>query len=355
MAPLISLIMPVYNTEKYLKEAVDSVLAQTFQDFELIMADDCSTDGSAATADRYAEDHPGKIRVIHLEKNGGPSNARNRALEIACGRYVGFMDSDDTIEKDMLERAASCITEHAPDAVIFGMTERYYAQDGSLKYTKKIVMPCNGLLDREGLRRSMIQLEERTLYGYTCNKFYRLDRIKKCGIKYEKLRLLEDTVFNIEYFNDAENAYIVSYAPYNYARRIENSVTSQFVPEYYELHTMKVRRIYGQYEYWNMCTPEVKRILGNIYVRYTLSALQRNCDRRAAMKHKDRKAFLKEQYGSVLYADLAESCRPGNRLIGIFAALYRKKLTGLSLMYARAVYIAKNRLPVLFARFKQNG
>ena len=82
-APFITLIMPVYNAEKYLRAAIDSVLAQTFSDFELLLVDDCSPDGSGAICDEFARNAPEKIRVLHLEKNGGPSNARNMALQHA--------------------------------------------------------------------------------------------------------------------------------------------------------------------------------------------------------------------------------------------------------------------------------
>ena len=92
--------MPVYHAEKYLRAAIDSVLAQTFSDYELLLVDDCSPDGSGAICDEYARSAPEKIRVLHLEKNGGPSNARNMALQYARGTYVCFMDSDDTIDPD---------------------------------------------------------------------------------------------------------------------------------------------------------------------------------------------------------------------------------------------------------------
>lgn len=352
--PLISLIMPVYNAEKYLSASVDSVLSQTFQDFELILVVDCSPDNSASIADKYAEDFTGKIRVIHLEKNGGASNARNVGIENARGKYVGFIDSDDTVENVLLETAVKYLSEYSVDAFIFGATEYYYAQNGELKYTEKVVMSEDKLLpDKESLRKEIIHLEERTLYGYAWNKIYKLSRITENGIHFENMRLHEDTLFNIAYFMDAKSAYISSASMYNYAKRIENSITSQFVPEYYELHTRKIQKLYDQHVYWNMCTPDVKRILANIYTRYTLSALQRNCDKRAGMNHRDRKRFFKEQYGSVLYKELMKYCGPDNKLLAIFAMLYKRRCTGLSLMLARTVFVIKNKLPIVFAKLKR--
>ena len=304
-APFITLIMPVYNAEKYLRAAIDSVLAQTFSDFELLLVDDCSPDGSGAICDEFARNAPEKIRVLHLEKNGGPSNARNMALQHARGTYVCFMDSDDTIDPDLFERAAAAAKEYGVSAVIYGMVEEYYDQKGKLKYTKCIAPEQNRLLsDQTELRKEIIHLEERTLYGYASNKLYDLARIRQTGLCFENLTLNEDTVFNIRYFTEAPSAYLLAMAPYHYGKRLESSVTSRFVPDYYELQMLRVRMIYEQYLSWNLCTAEVRKILGNLYIRYTVSALQRNCDPRAEMDHAARRAWLQAQFSSEMYTAL---------------------------------------------------
>lgn len=97
--PKLSVIVPVYNTEKYLRECVDSILAQTFTDFELILVNDGSTDNSGAICDEYAAKDP-RIQVIHQE-NGGITVARKSGVRVARGEYVTFVDSDDWIDKDM--------------------------------------------------------------------------------------------------------------------------------------------------------------------------------------------------------------------------------------------------------------
>ena len=117
--PKLSVIVPVYNTEKYLRECIDSILAQTFTDFELILVDDGSTDHSGAICDEYAG-KDARIRVIHQE-NGGITVARKSGVRVAVGEYVTFVDSDDWIDKDMYSTMLNCQNDTMPDVIICGM------------------------------------------------------------------------------------------------------------------------------------------------------------------------------------------------------------------------------------------
>ena len=94
-SPLISIIVPVYNVEDYIRPCLDSILAQTYTNFEAILVDDGSKDGSGSVCDEYAE-KDSRFIVVHKE-NGGVSSARNKGLEIAKGEYIAFVDSDDWI------------------------------------------------------------------------------------------------------------------------------------------------------------------------------------------------------------------------------------------------------------------
>ena len=100
--PKVSVIVPVYNAEKYLQECVDSILRQTLADLELILVDDGSTDSSPAICDRYAE-QDARVKVIR-QANAGLSAARNRGIEVAAGEWVAFVDSDDFVDKNMFEQ-----------------------------------------------------------------------------------------------------------------------------------------------------------------------------------------------------------------------------------------------------------
>ncbi len=119
--PTISVIIPVYNVENYLARCVDSILAQTFEDLEVILVDDGSPDGSGKICDLYAKKDP-RVQVIH-KPNGGLSSARNAGLDIAAGEYLSFIDSDDWIEPDTYGHMMGLLQKYQAQIVSFGNYE----------------------------------------------------------------------------------------------------------------------------------------------------------------------------------------------------------------------------------------
>ena len=114
----ISVIVPVYNVEKYLSRCVDSILNQTFTDFECILVDDGSPDNCGKICDEYAKKDK-RVKVIH-KQNGGLSDARNTGLDIAGGEYIYFLDSDDYVEYNLLEKLNDTICVCNAEMIVFG-------------------------------------------------------------------------------------------------------------------------------------------------------------------------------------------------------------------------------------------
>ena len=114
---MISIVVPVYNNKDRVKRSVESILNQTYQDIEIVMVDDGSTDGSGLICDQLAEEYPNVCKVIH-QKNMGVSVARNVAIENTHGEYIGFVDSDDYIEPDFLEKLVDAMERNDADIVV---------------------------------------------------------------------------------------------------------------------------------------------------------------------------------------------------------------------------------------------
>ena len=127
--PLISIIIPAYNVEGFLKECLDSIVKQSFDDYEVILVDDGSTDSSPIICDQYAERYS-NVHVIHKE-NGGVSSARNVALDIAVGQWIWFVDADDYISSDSFDLLYKTIKSHDCDTVFSGLIRVY--EDGRIE------------------------------------------------------------------------------------------------------------------------------------------------------------------------------------------------------------------------------
>jgi len=192
MTPTFSIIIPVYNVAPYLRECLDSVLAQTFIGWEAICVDDGSTDGSGAILDEYAG-KDSRFKVIH-QANAGVSAARNAALEVARGDWICFLDADDYFEKNHLGRFIMCKCY----ADVNFLPVRFYNADGSVKSLCGPVVECiEERNDFAQFVRALIYSDTGyNLFGYTWNKFIRASLIINNHIRFvEKLSVSEDEVF----------------------------------------------------------------------------------------------------------------------------------------------------------------
>lgn len=353
-APFFSIVMPVYNVEKHLNKAIDSVLAQSFTDFELILVDDCSPDACAGICDFYTE-HDTRIRSIHLQENGGLSNARNMGMEIAGGTYITFMDSDDYVEADALQNVYDSLQKNDADVVIFGLVEEYFSAEDNLLQSFPISYEHELYISaQDALRKEVIELERKTLLGYAWNKFYRFSKIKENNLRFEKITLIEDVLFNIHFLPFATKMNILRCTPYHYMKRMDASLTNKFVKDYFALHRQRVFELLQLYKSWQMCTPQVCSVLADIYVRYIFSALQRNCEPQAEMTHSERVLWLEDLYCDTLFNVLSPYFSGNNPIVRILSFCLAHKCKAICLFLGRIIYIVKKRFPKIFSRAKQN-
>lgn len=218
MNPEISIIVPVYNVEKYLGDCIDSILAQTFTSFEVILVNDGSMDRSGAICDDYAK-LDRRIRVLHKEKCG-VSTARNVGVNAAKGEYIGFVDSDDRIHKNMYQKLYELCTETNSDIAIC-----------------KLGREINGKLinkDEEGKSvkkmdhiEAMRQLFKGVLYRFSlCNKLFKRRCFEK--VKFPEGRIHEDLSTTYRLFANANKAVFTNKIGYIYVKRENSILTSRF-------------------------------------------------------------------------------------------------------------------------------
>lgn len=187
---MVSVIVPVYKVEDYLKRCVDSVLNQSYENLEIILVDDGSPDNCGEICDEYAR-QDNRVKVIHKE-NGGLSSARNVGIKIATGEYISFIDSDDWVDKDFIQKLRNALIQEKSDmsACLFCRTKGNEGQRA--KFDKKIEIITN--------KKYYNVLSENTYAGYATNKLFKREIIINNNLLFdEKIFNGEDFPFTLEY------------------------------------------------------------------------------------------------------------------------------------------------------------
>lgn len=240
-----SVIIPAYNVEKYLRKCVESVLMQSYSDYEIIIIDDGSTDNTGLLADNLMNEYKGKIKVVH-QKNKGLGGARNSGIDIADGDYLVFIDSDDFVRADMLSQAYHYIHDYDLDIVVFGFKQ--VKEDEMIDLNKDA--------GKEVFKT--ITPKEYLLYcgPSACNKIYRSCIFKDQGIKFPDKLLYEDIATIPLTAPYASKIGVTSSSLYFYVKRENSIISMPSKDRVFELYSgydtllanFKSRKLYDIYE-----------------------------------------------------------------------------------------------------------
>jgi glycosyltransferase involved in cell wall biosynthesis len=249
MLPTISVIVPIYNTEKYLKKCVDSILAQTFTNLEIILVDDGSQDNCPGICDDYKRKDQ-RIRVIHKE-NGGLADAKNAGLRLAKGEYIGFVDSVDYVKKDMYAVLYVLINQTDSDIAVCGFSE----------VPSSGIVPCPMFIsDHVMVLEQMDAVKEvllgETIKSYAWNKLYRSALFE--GIEYPAGKYFEDTATTYKLFIKAKRVALTDATKYYYLQRDENicgnKINIKALSDYFNSNILVLEDIRENYpRYFKYC------------------------------------------------------------------------------------------------------
>ena len=217
--PKISVIVPVYNTEKYLRKCLDSLVFQTLEEIEIIAVDDGSTDQSGLILDEYQDKYPQKMKVVHKE-NGGQASARNLAFDLCTGEYIGFLDSDDFVKTDMFEKMYQKAVVADADYVACGYTDIMYDDE------KEIVL-------QEYVASKPAYKTKDMFFEALVSPFlhiYRRELLVKSGVKFTQGYIYEDTAFYLNLIPYVKKLEVLEES-LAYRVRHANSTTTTFKKE----------------------------------------------------------------------------------------------------------------------------
>lgn len=240
--PGLSIVVPVYNTEKYLKRCIDSIVNQTLKDIEIIIVDDGSKENCAAFCDEISK-KDSRIKVIH-KLNGGLGYARNSGIEAATGEYIGFVDSDDYIEPMMYETLYNAVKKNNADLCLSGISfvgGNMFSESGT--DTRKMYFEEETIFKKEDMKKLLLGVvgalpyePDDSRYGVSvCKNIFKTSVIYEKGLRFlsEREILSEDTLFLVDYIKSAESAVGVPGAYYCYCRN-EDSLSKAYKKDRFE-------------------------------------------------------------------------------------------------------------------------
>lgn len=292
MNPEISIIVPVYNVEKYLKRCIDSILNQSFTDFELILVDDGSTDNSGKIIDEYALKDK-RIKVIHKE-NGGQGSARNRGLDIAKGNYIGFVDSDDWIHKDMYKCMYQIINEDNTDIVQVGHnTVEEYTEDKRGNINDLNIICIDNIIEKLADCNSFEILP----LIFPVNKLYK--RRLWNNLRFPEGKFAEDLRIIYKIYEITNNYKIIDFNFYNYYMSPNSSTRGEFnIKKLEDLEAWNEMLIYFKKNFKHINLINLKSIYCRRLKNYYMELYIRNKYKDISKKIK--KEFLRNSYSFII-------------------------------------------------------
>lgn len=340
--PLVSVIMPIYNSEKYLREAIGSILQQSLRNIELILVDDCSEDSSLIIAKQIAE-HDSRVTVISQKKNLGPGAAKNLGIEYANGIYLAFCDADDWVEENMYECLYNKIESSASDVVVCGLVQDYMDNTGEITKTQKSYLANQVVEGERDSAEKIPELDRAKLFAYAVNKLFKLSIILTHNIRFSNKKFGEDYDFNIEYFRHAKSFSVCEQTFYHYIKRDRGSLTEGHIDDYFEIVTDRFKRMKKLLCEKGVYTKKTRSQASTVHLKHILAAIvQLNYDNRKS-RWSEKVEAIRKIYQDPYAKEALKWARAENRSELICNIIVKMRCYSLELLISKLVMIVQNR------------
>ncbi len=292
----VSVIIPIYNVNKYIDRGLKNILSQTYSDYEVILVDDNSKDNSLEICKKW-EHIDKRIKVLH-QSNTGAGGARNLGIEHASGEYIYFFDIDDELSPKTLEYNVYIMEKYKVDYILFG-----YKTIDILNKTENIIDFPETIIDsNKSLRDIFIEQFILKINGFPWNKFYRKSFLNKYNIRYENLRIQQDEVFNLNLYKYLEKAYISQKVLYKYYIYNKGNTRSNFISDRFDIYMSVRRHFESLINFWSLNDNNIltdylnKRFYNNILQCLFFNMFHKNCSWSNNQRAYEINRILKEKW-----------------------------------------------------------
>ena len=288
----VSVVVPVYNAEKYLAKSIESMLSQSLKEIELILVNDGSKDKSLAICEEYAK-RDSRIIVIN-KRNEGACIARNTGISIAKGKYIQLVDADDYIENNMLEEQYNLGEKTNAEVVMCGMKFDVHKKNGQVvtieAHYKDMV-----LNSQEEIKLIFMDLFDNLLFNYTHNKLYNKEFLKKNNLKFiEWLPIDQDTNFNIDVFKVLNKLTISTKSYYHYVKTFEETIVTRYHANKFKVRTFRYDRLKELLESRGIYNDENKKKLASMYIHHVIECFEIYNHKKCDLNTKEKKQEIEK-------------------------------------------------------------
>lgn len=320
-SPKVSIIIPVYNVEKYIRKCFDSIINQKFTSYEVIIIDDGSKDSSGEICDEYC-DRDSRFKVYHLQ-NQGAGKARNSGLDNAIGEYVFFVDADDWLEEKSLENH---VNEIQYVDMVIGCSRNYYFKDEELKYSKiEYYSPANRYLDKDAVRNMYVDIAVNGVSHAPHNKMYKKSIIDRYLLRFPDYKKYEDLTFNNRYIDKIDSLSIIDEHSYNYRVNSAAGVAAKMPVNMFEIFTMVNEDLKKLLESWGKLNSNSKLKLKAKYITDIASCINDTYNPYLNYDYKKRYYYIKDIVNN---KKVIEDCIDidNSKFVNIISVLIKHKL-----------------------------
>ncbi|NLP47583.1 MAG: glycosyltransferase family 2 protein [Clostridiales bacterium] len=340
--------MPVYKVEEYVGKAIESILNQTFKDFELIAVNDGTPDRSGEICEDYAK-LDNRIKVLHKENGGAPS-ARNMAIEIARGKYFYFLDSDDWAEPTMLEDMYILAEKTKAQYLVTGYYIDTYYNDTE-HITDDMTYEDRVYENKEDFRRDAYNLFDRNLLYTPWNKLYLASYIMENNFRFPHT-FWDDFPFNLMVIRDVERVTVSSKQYYHFLRAREESETAKYMPQMYEKREEEHGWMLELYEYWGIKDEHSREFLARRYIERLIGCVENITNKKCDLDKKEKKKEIKKIITTTRARENLKLAKPGSLMMSVMLIPLRMGNGKLTFMMSSFVTMVKSRNTKLFATLK---
>ena len=338
---LVSVIIPIYNVKNFIAKGIGQLQNQTYEDFEIILVDDGSTDGGFEECKKW-EKEDNRVIVLH-QQNKGAGGARNLGVESARGKYIYFYDIDDEISPQLLEYNVLMMEKLSVDMIVFG----YKSIDVTYKTEVSVAFTEHHIENNLQLRDVYVDEFVLKVNGFPWNKFYRKSFLDKHNLRFENQRIQQDEVFNMLCYQRVEKMFISSEVLYDYYVYQKGNTRSRYIPDRFDIYKSVRQHFENLKDFWNLSDKRLDDYLNKRFYDSVLSCMlfnltHPNCSLSQKQKEEEMERIMKDPLTiqAFGYADAVH--------LGVEQYLYRRACSNRSLwqinilvklfIYLRALY-----------------